>query len=114
MAKQATPLCPCYFQLPLLFNPEREGEPGQPVGEDMLEQIYALIERQFDGFTTYRDCEGSWHGLREPSMRVCVAVPEDQIDRLKAVVRQIGKALKQKAMFFERGLPNVELIEVEQ
>jgi hypothetical protein len=99
-------LCPCRFAVPLHLND------GTPVSAEQLADIGNALNRQFGGFTVIGERDGCWQDLFERSVWYLVAVPEEQIDALKAVVRIIGSDLGQRAMYFERGSPTVEIIEI--
>lgn len=108
------PKCPCYFQLPIRYNPELPGQPGREVEPEVLTEIYKSLDRQFGGYTIHGVMLGSWRGQEEPSIRMCVAVAEEEIPTLRLVVKSIGKKLGQEQMYFERGQPTVELINIDQ
>ena len=101
-------LCPCCFLIPLRYNDGRDVEP------ERLIEIKNALDRQFGGFTGLGVREGSWFGQVEQSMGIEVSVPEDQIEELRATVKAIGRALGQKQMYFKKGPPCVDLIDVEQ
>lgn len=101
-------LCPCLFYLPLAYNDGTEVEP------EVLQKMFRALDRQFGGYTNCGEIEGSWHGQVEHSHAVKVAVARDDIDQLRQVVKEFGKALGQKAMYFEVGQSSVEIIETEQ
>lgn len=107
-------LCPCYFQLPTHYNPTKPGEPGREIEPEKMSRIFQAMSRQFDGWTHCGVMWGSWCGQEESSIRVCIAVLDADIPRLRQFVREIGRELGQVQMYFERGQPCVELINVEE
>jgi len=98
------PLCNCQFPVPLTYND------ATPVKEEKLTRVFAALNRQFGAYTVLGVRQGVWKGQVENMLWFEVAVPEGQVDQLKRVVRAIGRDLHQEAMYFNKGMPTVELI----
>jgi hypothetical protein len=121
MARMSTTplLCPCQFQLVLAYNPEPGELMGREVEPEVLAGIFSDLRNRFGNYTPLGTCGqagvpgGSWEGLVEPSMRVEVAVPEDRVGEVELFVTEIGKRLKQNAMYFRADPPCVKIIDVE-
>jgi hypothetical protein len=111
-------LCPCEFQLVLVYNPEPGELFGREVEPEVLGGIFSDLKRRFGNYTPLgtagRDGVpgGSWEGQVEPSVRIEIAVPEDRIPELERFVGEIGVRLKQEAMYFKIGAPCVKIIKV--
>jgi len=85
---------PCVFQIPLLYNDQREVE------AEVMAEIFQVLNRQFGGYTPLGRIEGGcWFGQVESSLRVEVWVTPDRIPALEVVVKKIGAKLGQKEMF---------------
>ena len=113
-------LCPCLFQIPTHYNPEPGELVGKPVEPELMVKIQDAIKRQFGFFTTHGSSydeglfTGCWEGQTETSFRYEVAIPERRVAELRRLVIAIGRALKQKAMYFEVGPPSVEIIPIDE
>ncbi len=99
-------LCPCRLLIPTSYNDGRSVEPAKVV------KILQSLDRQFGGYSVI-GVEGSWFGQKEESIRVEVAIPEERVKELEAVVYSIGKELGQKAMYFEVGPPSVNILTID-
>jgi hypothetical protein len=81
-------------------------------------EIQNAIKRQFGSFTTHGSgydeglFTGCWEGHEETSFRYEVAIPERRVPELRRLVKAIGRALGQKAMYLEVGPPSVEIIPI--
>lgn len=95
---------PCIVHLQTNYNDCTEVEP------DRLALILKTLDRQFGGWTHLGSVTGSWHGQVEPMIRILIVVPEAEIERLRDVVRLIGRDLKQREMYFEIGSGSVEFL----
>ena len=113
-------LCPCEFQLVLVYNPDPGESKGRKVEPEVLAGIFTDLNTRFGNYTPLGVAGseevpgGRWEGQVEPSMRIEVAVPEERIPELERFVYEIGVRLKQKVMYFKKGPPCVKLIQIEQ
>ena len=100
--------CPCKVQIPLVYNDGREVE------AEVLAGFLTILNVQFGGYTPLEATEGAWFGQVERSMRIEVAVFQDHVPQLRAVVYSIGKRLGQKEMYFDAPAPSVEFVKIEE
>jgi hypothetical protein len=109
-------LCPCEFQLVLVYNPEPGETVGKEIEAEVLEVIYNELNTRFGAWTPLAPTGkrgGQWEGQAEPSIRIEVAVPPDRVQEVRQYVIEIGEQLGQKAMYFKAGPPCVEIIDIE-
>jgi hypothetical protein len=112
-------LCPCEFQLVLVYNPEPGESEGREIEPEVLAGIFTDLRKRFGNYTPLGAAGlgevpgGSWEGLVEPSIRIEVAVLPERVPEVEAFVREIGARLKQKEMYFKAGPPIVRLLKVD-
>lgn len=113
-------LCPCQFQLVLRYNPEPGALFGRDIEPEVLASIFRDLNMTFGNWTPLGTAgqsglpDGQWEGQAEPSVRIEVAVPQDRVEEVEKFVIEVGKRLKQKAMYFVAGPPSAKIIEIEE
>jgi hypothetical protein len=112
------PLCPCLVVIPLDYNPDENGVVHEVQPEVMVE-IFSWFDKQFEGWRPVGMAgvgevpPGRWRGQSDRSLTVVVALPRERTDEFLGVVRAIGVKLRQKAMYYEIGLPIAGIMEIE-
>lgn len=80
---------------------------GSPVGEDALDEILLALATQFGGATNEGRTLGHWvdpqdgQHYRDEGLRISVVCDNTRLVEAETAVRDIGKKLGQKAMYFE-------------
>src|SRR4051812_23521590 len=108
MERASPGLTPCHFKLPLAYND------GQPVAEDLREELLDRVWVEFGAYTIEGVEEGAYRredtGKKqvEKLLRVAVAVDgEAGVNRLRELVSEIGGRLDQECMYFEVSVGSV-------
>ena len=93
---------------------------GSPVPPEELDAIIERIWQQFGGATVEGEVTGHWVDrtdgthYRDLSLRVSVACERERLAEAQEAVRQIGRQLGQKAMYFEvQGYDGVQILRTE-
>lgn len=80
---------------------------GSKVGGKELQRIFDMLTEEFSGMTQDGKTKGQWIDpkdgklYRDEGWRVSVVCDNERLAQAKAIVRQIGEQLGQKAMYFE-------------
>jgi hypothetical protein len=86
--------------------PRRRND-GSPVSRKETNAILAGLRVQFGGLTVDGEVEGQWVDeadgkvYRDRSLKVTVACDRERLQEAEEAVREIGRRLGQKAMYFE-------------
>jgi len=94
----------CTFPIPVLDNRKK------PVDQFLFQT--ALLRQGFRGWTIAGSREGTWEGQTGDSIWYVVAVPPERVDELKSVVRTFLRAIGEEKMYFDRGSPTVDLLDL--
>jgi hypothetical protein len=100
--------CPCVFNVPLVHNN------GTPVISEIGRWLRQSLDRQFGGYTEIGNRAGSWKGNPEDHQWIVVLVIKEDVPKLREIVIELGRRTKQEAMYFEEGLPTVEIIPIDE
>lgn len=96
---------------------------GEEVTVDELNEIIKMVYRRFGGATVENlsDAEGHWiddvdgEYHHDPSWKLTVACDRERLAEAERTVREIGKMLEQKAMYFEvRYFDGVRLLRTDE
>lgn len=80
---------------------------GSPVSRKEMNAILAGLRARFGGVTVDGEIEGQWVDqtdgkvYRDRSLKVTVACDRERLHEAEEAVREIGRQLEQKAMYFE-------------
>lgn len=86
--------------------PKRRND-GSAVSRKEMKAIFLTIRERFRGFTVESQVRGEWVDekdgkvYRDASYRVTVACDRQRLHEAEELVREIGRRLGQKAMYFE-------------
>lgn len=99
----------CAFLAPAALND------GTPTPRAVLDALEQQLTDAFGGFTRADGLVGAYRAnsgavMREPVISYVVAVPPDELDTLIAMVRDLGRTLRQEAMYFEHPGGRVEVL----
>jgi hypothetical protein len=92
-------LCPCEFQLVLVYNQEPGESVAREVEPEVLAEIFLDLRKRFGNFTplgrtgTEDVPAGEWEGLAEPSIRIEVAVLPERVPEVERFVHDVGLRL---------------------
>ena len=93
---------------------------GSPVAQSLMNSILVDIHTTFGGYTLEGPAQGAWvdddgNVYQETSFRLEVACQRGRYLECRDKVIEIGRQLKQKAMYFEvRYVDGVEIISIPQ
>ena len=99
-------LCPCQVVIPMDYNPDHEDEPPREVEPEVFAGIISLIVTRFGDYSLVTPpppggmASGSWRGQADRSYRIEVGLPQRRTHEFVEVVYEIGKRLRQKAMYY--------------
>jgi hypothetical protein len=90
---------------------------GQPIEIQVILDLHREMLARFQGFTIHPTSQGRWQSragqlYQEEVVVYEVAVPEDRIVFLRNAVCELGRRLKQLAMYFDSPAPSVEIIDL--
>lgn len=92
---------------------------GTPVGETELAEIVRSIWERFSGASVEAGITGHWidptdgKHYQDENLKVTVACDDDRLPDAESIVREIGRRLDQKSMFFEvRYFDGIRFLEV--
>jgi hypothetical protein len=97
----------CRFLIPVRDNDGKEFPPGT------FARILLMLDQAFSGYRIVDPQVGCWHGQVEHTHEVEISINPRRIPELKKMVRDIGRELGQKAMYFDAPTPSVEIFDVE-
>lgn len=92
---------------------------GSPVDQAEMNEILKEIWERFGGATIDGQVEGHWiddqgRHYQDTGVRVTVATDRTRLLDAQATVREIGRKLEQKAMYFEvRYYDGAQILEIE-
>lgn len=80
---------------------------GSKVSVREMQRIFDMLTEEFGGVTQEGKTKGQWIDpkdgklYRDEGWKVSVVCDNDRLARAESIVRQIGRQLEQKAMYFE-------------
>ncbi len=117
MARAKAPVVECYFLVPLVRNSDKQPHP--PLAWNALDDALYTTFQGATGpeqvFVAVRPVAGQYQGrggerIRDQSYRYLAAIPESQVDALRALLRRVANTFDQECMYLSvRGL--VEFVE---
>jgi hypothetical protein len=99
----------------------RQRNDGSAVSRKELNAILRQLRERFGGVTIDGEVEGHWvdpsdgKHYRERSLKITVACDRERLHEAEDVVREIGRQLGQKAMYFEvRYYDGVRILRIDE
>ena len=88
---------------------------GEKVGREIFQRFETRLIEIAGGFSSEGFVEGGWEGpdgkiYRDKTRKYSIAADEAKIEELKTLIKEIGKELKQEAMYVEISRPEIEFL----
>lgn len=91
---------------------------GSKVEAEKFQELEKEFLKLAGGYSIEGIVEGGWVDeagkvYRDKSRKYSVVIPEDNLEKLKELIIDTGKKLKQKSMYFEVNTTEIDFLEIE-